>query len=248
MQLQQHYTPEQHHVWKQLYTRMQPRWERYANESYLKGLSALCFDPDRIPHLENVNRFLFPLTGFRAKAVGGYLPEPDIFHDIAGHVPMHTGAAFAETLVRFGQCAHTAVDRVAGIRDEHERLARLNSMITAMARFFWFTIEFGLMKGPDANECKVYGSGLLSSFGEMQHAVESPVVQRVPMQLEWVINQSFEIDRYQPLLFVVNDFEHLFDEVRRLGQWMKDGKLNNVAPGEPAISEADLRSFLEAGH
>ena len=253
MDLQQHYTPEQHHVWKQLYTRMQPRWERYANESYLKGLSALRFDPDRIPHLENVNRFLFPLTGFRAKAVGGYLPafavfdclrnrefpttitireatrldylpEPDIFHDIAGHVPMHTGAAFAETLVRFGQCAHTAVDRVAGIRDEHERLARLNSMITAMARFFWFTIEFGLMRSNTG--LKVYGSGLLSSYGEIEYGIESPDVQRSPLQLEWAIHQSFDIDRYQPLLFIVDSFEHLFSLVDRLDQWMRDGKLD----------------------
>ena len=274
MDLQQHYTPEQHHVWKQLYTRMQPRWERYANESYLKGLSALCFDPDRIPQLENVNRFLSPLTGFRAKAVGGYLPafaffdclrnrefpttitireatrldylpEPDIFHDIAGHVPMHTGAAFAETLVRFGQCAHTAVDRVAGIRDEHERLARLNSMITAMARFFWFTIEFGLMRSNHG--LKVYGSGLLSSYGEIEHAIESPDVQRSPLQLEWAIHQSFEIDRYQPLLFIVDSFDHLFSLVDRLDQWMRDGKLDHVAPGEPKWKEEDLRSFLEAG-
>ncbi len=64
------------------------------------------------------------------------------------------------------------------------------------------------------------------------------------MQLEWAINQSFEIDRYQPLLFIVESFDHLFYLVGRLEQWMKEGRLNHVAPGEPAVEEADLQSFL----
>ncbi len=113
-----------------------------------------------------------------------------------------------------------------------------------MARFFWFTIEFGLMRGSDG--LKVYGSGLLSSYGEIAHAIESPEVQRFPIQLEWAINQSFEIDHYQPLLFVVDSFDHLFSLVDELEKWMKAGKLNNVAPGEPSVNEHDLQSFLEA--
>jgi phenylalanine-4-hydroxylase len=117
-------------------------------------------------------------------------------------------------------------------------------MLKAMARFFWFTIEFGLMHGRDG--VKAYGSGLLSSFGELGHAIESPEVQRYPLQLEWAINQGFEIDHYQPLLFVVEGFDHLFSMVGRLEQWMRQGRLNNVAPGEPEIREPDLRSFLEA--
>ena len=71
-------------------------------------------------------------------------------------------------------------------------------------------------------------------------------MQRYPIQLEWVINQYFEIDHYQPLLFIVDSFDHLFELVGELEQWMLDGKLNNVSGGEPAISEPDLRSFLEA--
>ncbi len=70
-------------------------------------------------------------------------------------------------------------------------------------------------------------------------------MQRYPIQLEWVINQTFEIDTYQPILFVVDSFEHLLNLVDELEKWMKDGRLNNVAQGEPAVSEADLRSFLE---
>jgi phenylalanine-4-hydroxylase len=118
--------------------------------------------------------------------------------------------------------------------------------VKALARFFWFTVEFGLMRGGKPGELKVYGSGLLSSYGEIAHSVESPDVQRYPIQLEWVINQYFEIDKYQPLLFVVDSFDHLFELAGELETWMKQGRLNNVAGGEPGVSEADLKSFLDA--
>ena len=98
-----------------------------------------------------------------------------------------------------------------------------------MARFFWFTVEFGLMRA--ARRPRVYGSGLLSSYGEIEHAIVSPDVQRYPIQLEWVINQAFEIDHYQPLLFIVDSFDHLFGLVDKLEQWMREGRLDNVAPG-----------------
>ena len=100
------------------------------------------------------------------------------------------------------------------------------------------------MRGDDG--LKAYGSGLLSSFGELAYAIDSPAAQRYPIQLEWVINQYFEIDHYQPLYFIVDSFDHLYDLVGQLERWMKAGRLDNVAPGEPLISEPDLRSFLEA--
>jgi phenylalanine-4-hydroxylase len=266
------YSEANHRAWRKLYHRMEEMWARYANPHFQKGISCLCLDPNRVPRLEEVNQFLSPLTGFQAKPVSGYipafrffdclrnrefpttitirdadrldyLPEPDIFHDIAGHVPMHTDPAFADALVRFGDCAHTAAEIVAEIRDEEEQVRRLSSIIRAMARFFWFTVEFGLMRG-DNGLLKVYGSGLLSSHGEIEHSILSPDVQRYPIQLEWVINQAFEIDHYQPLLFIVDSFDHLFTLVGELETWMKDGRLNNVAPGEPLVSEADLHSFL----
>ena len=268
------YSPEDHQTWQRLYHRLLPRWERYANERFQCGIQSLCLPLDRIPRLDDVNRFLSPLTGFKACAVAGYvpafmffdclrnrefpttvtirrgdkldyLPEPDIFHDIAGHVPMHTDPHFAETLVRFGECAHTAAALVSEIRDPAERVRTLTSIFRAMARFFWFTIEFGLMRS--RNGLRVYGSGLLSSFGEIEHAVTSPDVQRYPLQIEWAINQAFEIDHYQPLLFVVDSFDHLYSLVDELERWMKAGKLNRVAPGEPKVNEVDLQSFLEAG-
>ncbi len=267
------YSDANHDSWRQLFTRMKDRWVRYANPRFLEGIANLRLDPSRVPRLDDVNRFLSPLTGFQAKPVSGYvpsflffdrlrnrefpttitirdgatldyLPEPDIFHDIAGHVPMHTDRAFADTLVRFGDCAHTAAEIVAQIPDEAEKIRRVTSILQALSRFFWFTIEFGLMRSPTG--LKVYGSGLLSSYGEIEHAITSPAVQRFPAQLEWIINQSFEIDHYQPLLFIVDSFDHLYDLVSELERWMRAGRLNNVAPGEPAVSESDLRSFLEA--
>ncbi len=268
------YSEENHQAWAGLYARMTDRWERYANEHFLRGIANLCLSPDRVPNLDDVNQFLNPLTGFRAKAVSGYvpaflffdclrnrefpttitirradkldyLPEPDIFHDIAGHVPMHTDRAFADTLVRFGDVAHSAAERVQAISDPEQQLRVLDSNIRAMARFFWFTIEFGLMQVP-GQPLKAYGSGLLSSYGELEYSIVSPEVQRYPVQLEWVINQSFEIDHYQPLLFSVESFDHLFSLVGTLEEWMKAGKLDNVAPGEPGVNEEDLRSFLLA--
>src|SRR4051812_40715301 len=177
------YSEENHAAWGKLYARMGNKWQRYANPQFLRGIASLCFDPQRVPNLQDVNRFLNPLTGFRARAVSGYvpafaffeclrnrefpttitirrsdrldyLPEPDIFHDIAGHVPMHTDPRFADTLVRLGECAHTAAAIVSEIPNEAKRLERLESIIRAMARFFWFTIEFGLMRGP-GNKLKV---------------------------------------------------------------------------------------------
>ena len=139
------YSAANHDTWRRLYARMQPRWRRYANPHFLDGIQALSLDRDRVPRLEAVNRFLRPLTGFRARAVSGYvpaflffnclrkrefpttitvrrgdrldyLPEPDIFHDVAGHVPMHTSRRFADTLVRFGECAHTTAARAHALQ------------------------------------------------------------------------------------------------------------------------------------
>ncbi len=269
------YDESNHEAWRRLFARMTDRWQRYANPRFLQGVETLCLDPNAIPRLEDINKFLAPRTGFQARAVSGYvpaflffdslrkrefpttitirdaerldyLPEPDIFHDITGHVPMHTDMAFADALARFGAAAQTAVQIVKEIKEPDEQVRRTTSMMKAMARFFWFTIEFGLMRAPDGKGIKAYGSGLLSSYGELKHSIESPDVQRYPIQLEWVINQYFEIDHYQPLLFVVDSFDHVFDLVGELENWMKSGKLNNVAGGEPALADVDVRSFIDA--
>jgi len=274
------YSAENHRTWGRLLERMRPRWERYANSRFLEGVETLHLDHDHVPRLEDINRFLEPRTGFKAKPVSGYvpaylffdclkrrefpttitvrdgssldyLPEPDIFHDVAGHVPMHTDPAFAEALVRFGGCAERAAQRAGSIGDEKERIEVLTSVVKGLARFFWFTVEFGLMRerpgvpiGPGA--VRAYGSGLLSSYGELGHCVDSPLVQRFPAQIEWMVNQYFEIDHYQPLLFVIEDFEHLFYLVHELERRMDAGQLDHLSPGEPEVNEVDLKSFLDA--
>ena len=267
------YSPENHAAWAALYGRMQPRWERYANDHFLRGHEVLALSRDRIPRLSDINLRLTPLSGFQARPVSGYvpgflffdclsrrefpttitirdqarldyLPEPDIFHDVAGHIPMHTEKAFADVLARIGSCVHTAVSLAARVRDRGEQSRRLENVIRAMSRFFWFTIEFGLMRTPRG--IRAYGSGLLSSYGELEYAIESEDVQRYPVQLEWLINQGAEIDHYQPLLFIVDSFDHLFSLVEELERWMHAGKLNHVAPGLPGIAAGDLQSFLDA--
>lgn len=267
------YSEENHKAWASLYERIQNPWHQYANPKFLEGVSKLNIDPNRVPRIEDINNFLKPLTGFSAKPVSGYipafiffdclrnrefpttitvrdiskldyLPEPDMFHDVAGHVPMHTDMAFADTLVRFGECALSAALVIQELKDKELQIQRAKSVIKALARFFWFTVEFGLIRS--GKELRAYGSGLLSSFGELKHSIESQEVQRYPIQLEWAVNQYFEIDHYQPLLFIVDSFDHLFSLVDELEKWLKNGKLNNVSPGEPFVSDADVESFLTA--
>jgi len=267
------YSEENHKAWASLYERIQNPWHKYANPKFLEGVSKLNIDPHRVPKIEDINNFLKPLTGFSAKPVSGYipafiffdclrnrefpttitvrdiskldyLPEPDMFHDVAGHVPMHTDMAFADTLVRFGECALSAALVIQELKDKELQIQRAKSVIKALARFFWFTVEFGLIRS--GKELRAYGSGLLSSYGELKHSIESPEVQRYPIQLEWAVNQYFEIDHYQPLLFIVDSFDHLFSLVDELEKWLSNGKLNNVSPGEPFVSDADVESFLTA--
>jgi phenylalanine-4-hydroxylase len=269
------YSEENQETWRRLYAAIAPKWRTYAHPRFLQGVDALALSSDRIPRLEEINRFLEPLSAFQAKAVSGYvpaflffdslrrrefpttitirdgsrldyLPEPDIFHDLAGHVPMHTDRRFADALVRFGEVARTAAREVRGIADADRRLHAVESVIKALARFFWFTVEFGLMQRPESDELCVVGSGLLSSAGEIERAIESREVQRYPFQLEWVVNQYFEIDHYQQLLFHTRSFEDLFERVDELERWIRAGRLYDVSPGEPEINEHDLASFLEA--
>ena len=268
------YSEENHKAWSSLYARIQDRWQRYANPKFLEGVAKLNLDPKRVPRIEELNTFLSPLTGFKAKPVSGYipafiffdclrnrdfpttitvrdlttldyLPEPDMFHDVAGHVPMHTDKAFADTLVRFGECAVSAAMVIQQLKDKEVQRERARSIIKALARFFWFTVEVGLIRDGKKG-LKVYGSGLLSSYGEIAHCIESPEVQRYPVQLEWIVNQYFEINRYQPLLFIIDSFDHLFSLVDELEKWVKDGRINNVSPGEPNVGDVDIDSFLSA--
>jgi phenylalanine-4-hydroxylase len=256
------YTDEQNEVWNTLYRRMQPLWKELAHPAYLSGLERLHLRADRIPQLAQVNAKLAPLSGFRAMPVAGYvpshlffeslrrrefpttvtirpatqldyLPEPDIFHDVCGHVPMHTDAAFSSALVKFGECAAAAGERARAERDPGRRAEVHASMMRALARAFWFTVEFGLIRTPQG--LRAYGSGLMSSHGELQHAVLSPDVEREAFHLDWVVNQAFDIDHYQPLVAVIGSFEQLYSEIETLCEWLVAGKLDRVAGGAPEV-------------
>jgi len=232
------YTEENQETWRTLYDRQMAYLADHASNVYLSGARSIKLVRDHIPYLEgpkSVNTFLMPLTGWQSKAVPGYLPakaffaclarrefpttivirpkesidylpEPDIFHDIFGHVPLHADPTFADFLQTYGKAALTTDDPV-----HTERLARL----------FWFTVEFGLIREGGRN--RLYGSGLISSPGESKHALTSPEVDRRPFDLETVCSTSFEIDHYQPILYVLDSFEQLRDAMNTYAQRILDG-------------------------
>jgi len=217
------YSDEDHEVWSILFKKRMKQLETDASNVFLTGMRAINLRPDRVPDLDDVNSRLKPLTGWASMGVPGYLPpksffaflaqrrfpttisvrpktsmdylpEPDIIHDVFGHVPLHADPIFADFLQTYGQAALHTNDT------EHtERLARL----------FWFTVEFGLIH--EDGRTKLYGSGLISSEGEGHHALESDEVERRPFNLERVCDTSFEIDHYQPILYVLDSFEQLRD-------------------------------------
>jgi phenylalanine-4-hydroxylase len=262
------YSPDNHNSWQRLFAAMSPRWEQYGNERFLEGLDKLHLSQNRVPRLEDVDDFLRPLSGFTTQAVSGFVPAalffeclrlrrfpttvtiraaaadfapwPDIFHDVTGHVPMHTDAAFAAALVRLGECARAAGEVTGG---REERAHRVSNRVRALARFFWFTVETGLMRQEDG--LRAYGSAMLSSQAEIERALCSERVQREPLRLEWAINQGFLPNHYQPLLFWVDSFDHLYELVERLEGWMRTGRLDDVAPGEPGVTDEDIQGFLD---
>ena len=123
-----------------------------------------------------------------------YLPEPDIFHDVFGHVPLHADPVFADFLQTYGRAALLCND------EEH---------IKRLGRLFWFTVEFGLIR--EDSRLKIYGSGLISSHAESDYALNSPKPDRRPFDLERVCETDFEIDHFQPIYYVLESFEQLRD-------------------------------------
>lgn len=266
------YSAENHATWRRLYREIEPKWQDLAVAEFLDGVERLAIKEDVIPNVDAINSVLLPRTGLvmrpaigflpayrffaclrdhcfpttvtiRSSSSLAYLPEPDIVHDVAGHGPMHAHPEFVAIMFRFGELADQAVRHTKETcSDSQERVARLQSVLRALARCFWFTVEFGLMR--ENGQVKAYGGGLLSSAGELVYSTQSSEVQRFPLQLEWMINQNFEIDHYQSLLFVAESFDQLSEMVEQLGAWMVQGKLDHVAPGEPLFDQDDLAAFL----
>lgn len=218
------YSTVDHDVWRTLYERRLHELEETGSRIFLSGCEAIGLGPDRVPELRDVNGRLEKRTGWRSVPVSGfipgadffrclahrrfpttvtvrppdrldYVPEPDIFHDVFGHVPLHADSVFADFLQRFGQAAV---------------LARNEKEAEGMGRLFWFTVEFGLIR--EQGELRVYGSGLISSAKDAANAL-GPACDRRPFSLDAILQQPVEIDRLQDVLFVIDTFDELFEAV-----------------------------------
>jgi len=234
-----HYSDEENAIWHDLITRQAPLLPGRACSPWIAALGEMNFPTDRIPQLPEVSSVLrehtgwsvapvpaligfteffgllaskrFPVATFiRSREDFDYIQEPDIFHEVFGHTPPltdHRFAAFVEAYGKAGLAADPA---------DHAMLARL----------FWFTVEFGLVRS--AEGIRAYGSGILSSPGELQYAVESEVPERKPFDPVDALRTPYRIDIFQPVYFVIDSFDELFElaqsdllghirEARRLG-------------------------------
>jgi phenylalanine-4-hydroxylase len=227
------YTAEQHAVWSELVHRRLPQVQEYACEEYLEGFDLIGLCPDRLPNFSRITERLKPRTGWSTTAVSGflpadaffemlqarmfptttwlrardsldYIPEPDIFHDVFGHVPMHAHPVFADFLQHYGSvCAH--------IRDKLalERLGRL----------FWYTVEFGLMRR--RGRIKVYGSGIISSHGECTSVIEGGCEVRA-FDLDEVLETPVKVDELQRALFAIESFEQIYEAMHEAERRVKE--------------------------
>jgi phenylalanine-4-hydroxylase len=220
------YSDEDQAVWRLLVERQSALAEKHACTEFLDGLDTLGIG-DTIPDFAEVNAKLEKLTGWRIVGVPGlipdavfydhlahrrfpvtvwirtraeldYLVEPDLFHDFFGHVPLLSNKVFADYMQRYGQRAMEA-----------------GAQIDLLARLYWYTVEFGLIRTPRG--LKIYGAGILSSATEVKHAIEAADVERLPFEAAQVMRRPYEIDRLQNTYFVLDDFRQLFEaaETRR---------------------------------
>ncbi|MGF1466706.1 MAG: phenylalanine 4-monooxygenase [Sandaracinaceae bacterium] len=220
------YAGDDHEAWRRVVAQRMEQLERDGSQVFLAGMDKLRLPLDRVPSLDAINALLEPVTGWRARPVPGYLPsrsffaflarrqfpttisvrpldrlgylpEPDILHDVFGHVPLHADPVFADFLQAWGRAA---------VR------VRAAEHVEGLARVFWFTVEFGLIR--EGGRPRLYGAGLISSPGEGHHALHAAEVDRRPFDLDRVIATPFEIDHYQPILYVLESFDQLRDAMR----------------------------------
>jgi phenylalanine-4-hydroxylase len=229
----QHYTAEQHAVWSVLYKRQLAAVERYASPAFLNGLQQLGFNENAIPDFAELNSRLQPLTGWQVYAVPGlidnkfffeqlfkrcfgatvwirkreqldYLEEPDMFHDVFGHVPLLTSPAICAYLQGLAGIASTHIDNPV--------------IVEAIARLYWYTIEFGLIK--QNGELKIYGSGILSSIGETAFAMSADA-KTVPFDIETILDTPYIKDKFQEKYFVIESMDDLANAVPLLATHFK---------------------------
>jgi phenylalanine-4-hydroxylase len=218
------YTAEEHRVWVTLYERQAALLPGRACEPYLNGLEALDLHGQGIPDFTEMNQRLSSLSGWRVVAVPGlvpdevffdhlanrrfpagrfirradqldYLEEPDVFHDVFGHVPMLTDPTFADYMQAYGE---------GGLRAM--RLGRLHNL----ARLYWYTVEFGLLETPQG--LRIYGAGIVSSRGESVFSLEDPSPNRLGFDLVRVMRTPYRIDDFQQVYFVLPSLQRLLDD------------------------------------
>ena len=215
------YTAEEHATWDTLFARQSKLLPGRASEAYLKGLEALRLSDGGIPDFEELSDRLAKLTGWRVVAVPGlvpdevffdhmanrrfvagnfirrpdqldYLQEPDVFHDVFGHVPMLADPVFADYLEAYGRGGQRAM--------AHDALKWLG-------RLYWYTVEFGLVR--EAEGLRIYGSGIVSSYAESQFALDSDSPHRLGFDLARVMRTEYRIDDFQQNYFVIDSYDDL---------------------------------------
>jgi phenylalanine-4-hydroxylase len=221
------YTAEQHAIWSELVQQRMPQLEEHACAAYLDGFQQIGLQEDRLPDLTAVSARLQPRTGWNSTPVSGFLPadaffemlaarkfptttwirsrdamaytpEPDIFHDVFGHVPMHAHPVFADFLEHYGKVC-------AGLTSEDD--------LERMGRLFWFTVEFGVIR--EAGKIKVYGSGLISSHGECTQVIERQGGLEIrEFDLEKVLDTVVDVSKMQPVLYAIESFEQIYEATK----------------------------------
>jgi phenylalanine-4-hydroxylase len=228
------YAAEQHGLWAELVQRRMPQLREWACREYLEGFELIGLREDRLPDLTAVSARLEPRTGWQSTPVSGFLPadaffemlaarmfptttwlraresmeytpEPDIFHDVFGHVPMHAQPVFADFLHHYGQvcaklCSGPVADTVA---------------LERMGRLFWFTVEFGVIR--QDGKVKVYGSGLISSHGECTRVLAGGCEVK-DFDLDAVLETPVDTGTMQPVLYAVESFEQIFEAAKMAEQ------------------------------
>jgi len=223
------YTDEEHQVWRAIWQALRPAHQRHACAEYLSSLGQLSFSPDRIPQLREVNQKVQAISGFRLEPVAGlvqprvflenladgvflctqyirhhstplYTPEPDVVHEIVGHGVTLASERLAELNRLFGK----AVKRTASA----EALERLS-------RVYWFTVEFGVLR--EGGEVKAYGTGLLSSAGELEEMADAELR---PFDLDTASRCEYDPTHFQPVLFCADSFEQMYRMLKEyLTEW-----------------------------
>ncbi len=217
------YTPDEHRVWQAIWKSLEPAHQKHACAEYLASLQRLSFDHDHIPQLREVTKKVQAISGFRLEPVAGlvqprvflenladgvflctqyirhhstplYTPEPDVVHEIVGHGVTLASERLAEMNRLFGQ----AVKRTTS-----------SEALEKLSRVYWFTIEFGVLR--ENGSVKAYGTGLLSSAGELEEMHEAELR---PFDLEAASRQAYDPTHFQPVLFCADSFEAMYGAVR----------------------------------